>query len=408
MLIQLDCLRPTPIQQSLDIDLPKKQRGNPNFISKWLNKSKAIRIPEKYSSKVLQLCKLWENNPDTQDSIEIENFLDLPKVSYLSVNDLTLDPKRLQYKLAYSEGGKTGSLIGIQKWDHNLAGIFLVWVDPVDGLTYVVNGHNRVNLAKKLEVNHLLCKFIECDTAIEARKLGALANLSEGRGTAIDAAKFLRECDMSKETLSGLLPIREKIVCDGFSLAKLHSLLFDKTIDGSLPLDQAIAIGDCLESWELQIELWKMINSHKGTITVSTIRELSEIVLSAVSGKTSQCTLFGIETFNTSLAILKAEICSYINSQLSKDKRVFSSVSKNKARLEQGNNTIDKDSSESIAHNAKIAQSLFNQLKNQSGLISQLINDACTAIDKGMNSVHIKNGLYNAILEALTQNTLAF
>jgi hypothetical protein len=87
-----------------------------------------------------------------------------------------------------------------------LSGIVLVW-EEFDHI-YVVNGHNRVTLAKKLGVQKVLCRFIEASTHVEARLVGALANIAEGQGTPIDAAKFFRDSSYTVKDVKtlGLTP----------------------------------------------------------------------------------------------------------------------------------------------------------------------------------------------------------
>ena len=107
-------------------------------------------------------------------------------------NKIKVDPKRFQYKIIgeQTKSGEVGSLSGVKKWDANLGGILQVWRDPRNGDVNVVNGHNRLALAKKLNAPSVTVKLIDAKTPQEARAIGALTNIAEGRGNALDAAKF--------------------------------------------------------------------------------------------------------------------------------------------------------------------------------------------------------------------------
>lgn len=87
-----------------------------------------------------------------------------------------------------------------------MAGIIQVWQDPKDKNVYVVNGHNRLELEKKLGIPKRPARFLKAKSAKEARSIGALTNIAEGRGNARDAAKFFRDSGISVRDL-------EKRVC---------------------------------------------------------------------------------------------------------------------------------------------------------------------------------------------------
>src|SRR5207253_1802522 len=96
---------------------------------------------------------------------------------------------------------------GVAKWNPDLGGILLVWHDPADKKTYVINGHHRLDIAKKLGADNVVVRYINAKDAEEARSKGALTNIAEGHGTAVDAAKWMRDThntleDMAKEGVS--------------------------------------------------------------------------------------------------------------------------------------------------------------------------------------------------------------
>jgi hypothetical protein len=107
---------------------------------------------------------------------------------------LKTDPSRFQYKLNTSgEHGVTDEFKQVRTWSPDFAGVISVWRDPETGEDYVVNGHHRYELAGRLGADGLKVQYLQAKDAKEARALGALINIAEGRGTAVDAAKFMRD-----------------------------------------------------------------------------------------------------------------------------------------------------------------------------------------------------------------------
>jgi hypothetical protein len=95
----------------------------------------------------------------------------------LDPKTIKVDPKRFQYKLIgeHTASGEVGSLSGVQKWDPNLGGVLQVWKDPADGGTYVVNGHNRLALAKRAGAQAVDARFLNVPNAKAARSVGLVA-----------------------------------------------------------------------------------------------------------------------------------------------------------------------------------------------------------------------------------------
>jgi len=75
----------------------------------------------------------------------------------LLVDEIEVDPQRFQFKQGTDAQGqqKGNSLTGVDVWNEDMEGVVQVWTDPMDGKTYVVNGHNR--LAKATAVGCSFC-----------------------------------------------------------------------------------------------------------------------------------------------------------------------------------------------------------------------------------------------------------
>lgn len=389
------------IQEELPLDIPPiTRKGNPNWKPKFKSgKTQPLRVPIRFIDKVRSFIT-------SLDQGDVSPLPSPAGVKQYPVDSLHLDPKRFQYKVVHGKTGSTGSLTGVQKWDENLGGIILVWFDPYDGLTYVVNGHNRVALAQSLGVESLIVRFLAVSTATEARLIGAIANIAEGRGTAIDAAKLFRDNEFSRSDLINKgIPLREKIASDGLALASLSPVLFNSVVSGEITTERGVIIGELISDHDDQLKLVELIEkqSKNRKITNDVIRELAQIVNSAESHTEEQFSLFGTDEVTQSLAIEKAELQAYVRQRLSRERKLFSTVSRtnNAEQLERGNNKIDTNTSQKIAQSTEYALRVFDQLKNVVSPVSTALNLAAKNIATGIDARKVRESLYSEILDSV-------
>lgn len=353
------------------------KRGNPNFKAKWAGPTVAVRLPEQYKEAAVSYCKSLEQGG--QQTAQFAYSERLPKL--VALGELNVDPSRFQYKLiVYDSHGSTNSLIGVKSWDENLEGVLLVWLDPNNGKTYVVNGHNRYAKALALGVSELPCKFIQAECDQQARAIGALANIAEGKGNAIDAAKFFRDADLTEAQVrgSGKLPMTQSTVKNGLALSKLENFLFDRVVGGLLSIEDGVIIGNTLRP-SLQAEILPVLDK----ITGKELAEYCELIESCPLATIEQVSLFGTDTSIQTNAIEQAKVIAYTKARLKKDRRIFGTVARNKTALEQANNSIDKETSESIANTANYTLAWFDQFKLVAGELRTLINAAAKgALDR--------------------------
>jgi hypothetical protein len=411
--IQLPLIGVTSRQIPIPLDLPKKKRGNPSFRPKWQSPTTAIRIPEKYADLAVAIVKGCEQKNIQPSSVNIDSLwsqsqtqyrhdpltgYELASVYRIPVSELNTDPKRFQYKMIqYDSHGSTNSLMGVTAWDENLAGTLLIWKDPHNGLNYVINGHNRYSKALSLDVASLKCEFITAKDAIDARAIGALRNIAEGNGTAIDAAKFFRDSRLSEKDIkdAGYLPLTRSTVKDGIALANLIDPLFMRLTEDRLSIKDGAIIGANLDQ-ALQCETIQALDRGIGG---NELLELCTLINASESEQIEQSSLFGFETFTVTNAIERAKKIAWLKHRLSKDRRIFGTVARNDQALIKGNNRIDAITSKGIADQSSKALALFDQLKLQCGPLADLINNAANGV--------ISDEQYYSQAIALLSNPLA-
>ena len=320
---------------------------------------------------------------------------------------LKFDPKRFQYKLSPGETGATGSLTGVGRWDPNLAGVIQVWRDPGDGQTYIINGHNRATLANKLGVENVTVRYINAKDASEARAIGALTNIAEGRGNAMDAAKFFRDTGLSKQDLVDRgIPLGEKVATDGLAISNLDDSLFRRTVDGRLTVNQAAIIGASGLDKDQQVALVGLVDAREAKgrkVSNDVLRELAAVAKSSTTQTETQIDLFGTSEVSRNLAFEKAEMQSRIRTQLSREKKLFGTVANSRAaqELERAGNQINTEESAKVSQGAAAALSVFDRFKNISGPIATRINQSAEAIANGANKKAEERALYRDILKLI-------
>lgn len=182
----------------------------------------------------------------------------------VSPSSLHVDPKRFQYKVSgIGKDGVTDELKGVKTWNPELGGVLLVWRDPADGKDYVINGHHRHELASRLGAGQINVRYIDAATAEEARARGALANIAEGRGTATDAAKYLRDTGADIEHLQRAgVSLSGRVAADAMQLRDLSDQAFNRMVQGAIPEETAVAVARHLKDHGLQDKLFSHLEKR--------------------------------------------------------------------------------------------------------------------------------------------------
>jgi hypothetical protein len=328
-------------------------------------------------------------------------------VGTMPVSEIHLDPQRFQYKLGTDMKGVRDTEAD-QKWNPNAAGVISVWKDPADSKTYVVNGHHRLELAQRNGIKNINVQTIEAPNAEEARAIGALQNIQEGRGTPLDAAKFIRDRRMTLEDLKNQgVKVGEATAQKGLALSRLDQPLFDKVVSGKMREGRGVAIGQATDSPVQQEALVKMIDQREAAgkkVSDDVVEELGRLVNSAPEHVTHQVNLFGEQEMRQSLAFEKAEISQAIRERLSKTKRTYASVSSEAKANELGKVEGQHVNPQENAKRAAAAgQSLavYDKLSTVGGEISDILNDAARELADGGNENDIKSRAYSKIEDAI-------
>lgn len=300
-------------------------------------------------------------------------------------------PEVYQHKIgANAETGGGLALTDVKKFDVGKSGVLTVHHTGEYGTDsskyYMVNGHQRLDASDRLGVKEPL-RYQVLDegtshpgavaygvTPETARSYGAVINLSEGRGTALDAAKFMRDSGvqnpaqmLEREGVS----LTEKKAQDAVALSQLSPALFRDVTLGRFPEDRAAAIGrefgDNQPAQDAIYKRYRDLENSGEKFTDKKFAEWVKVEKGAGSFTDTQETLFGQQTEQKSYGPQMADVLSYAREQLGTEKRVFGSAEKNAERLAAGNTTVDKAQAMAIQQGAATRGDLLDKFAYSRG-----------------------------------------
>lgn len=332
----------------------------------------------------------------------------LGRVGFLPISDIEVRSDIFQFKEADEDSGVNLNEKLHGEYDPNTAQAIAVWMDEKGeigeaGKTYVVDGHHRVDFAKRSGVKDMAVFYIEAETAAGARLAGAKANIAQGRGTSIDAAKVYRESSSLGYDLSKFTP-PSNVAKEGLALSRLSDALFNAVVNESIPIKVGVIIGENIADKDAQEQFWRSFRNRN--LTQQKIRIAAEDFSQAKTKKVDgdiQMDMFG-ETAKQKVAYEeRLSAVSGITNILKKTKNFLGSAARGKDFLEKYGNQIDVAQSEGVSAEASQALGVFNTLRN-SHPIKGIIDRAVDRVEKGEKKKDVYSDAANEIVnEALPE-----
>ncbi len=301
---------------------------------------------------------------------------------------VTVDAELMQFKAGGDANGVTDRLQGITEWNPLLAGRQILW-ERRDGALIVADGHQRVGLARRIgdatgrdiPLDAIVLREADGVTAGQARMLAAVKNIAEGTGSAIDAAKVIREGGPGVLTH---LPPRSALVRDGAALAHLSPDAFGAVVNHVIRPEQGAAIGRLLPddpaSHGAMVDLLAKTKPANRTQTDSILRDA--IAAGFTDGE--QTDMFGTIDTRASLFLERAKVLDGAIGQLRKLKNVFKVAGREADTLESGGvGTIDAGrAAQEATHNATAIE-LVERLASVHGPVKDAVDRAARALADG-------------------------
>ena len=343
---------------------------------------------DSFQNEIVKQTETREADPGEQPSFADE--LDRPiarNVAEVRPTTLAVDPQRFQYKIAgaKTKTGVSGSLKEAKEYDPQLAGIISVWKDPENGKDFVVNGHNRVQKALESGTEKVLVRYIQAPDAASARAVGALQNIGEGQGDALDAAKFMRDMKIGPEALGNYnVNLTGKIASRAIPLSRLPQNVFDKVATGALTEDRAIALGSVADLDETVINS-VAARAEKGKWSADKITQAMQEAKFATASTPAAGggMLPGFEDFfATSNFDQLLDVRTEAAKALREGVTALSSaaIEGRQGVLEAAGNVIDVAGSQAAKATAQQAVNLFDRVTQYEGPVRALLNDLAAQV----------------------------
>ena len=321
-------------------------------------------------------------------------------------DDLIFDPQTFQYKLGGDLQGVSRKLKDVTEWDQPSAGVVLVY-EYADGRKAIVDGHQRLGLAKRLKAQGQKPKlpaytFRESDGFVPDQVMvkGMMINLRNNTGSATDAARVLRsKFNIDWERVKTSLPARSKIVRNADGLSKLSDDAWGLFLNKNVNEDLASLVGSILDNKNIHNKVLASLMTRR----FNNFQEM-ELVINGIKNsavvKSEQETLFGTDFIEESLFFEKAQLISYVTSNKKRLKQAFETIVKSDKDLSAAGNILKKEQNiEQGIENAKVLEKL-NILATRVGELSDDLNAAAKILKEG-NTTEAREAAQQAIQRAV-------
>lgn len=321
----------------------------------------------------------------------------------LAPEDLKIDPERFQYKASDSKG-VTGALQGVKKWEPALANPITAW-QSADGETFVVNGHQRHDLATRAtaagqaDVQIPTRIFREADgyTPEFMKALGAYQNIAEGSGTALDAAKVLRGKNaVPAAAMLPELPPKSQMVSQAQSLSKLSPDAFGMVENGVVPPEYAASVGELIADPKQQQAALGILakadpaNINQARLIVQDVRN-SGFVQGVEQG------LFGEEEFAQSLISERSKILDGAMQALRRTKGLYRAAVEGEEELTSAGNQLSTEANlKGKTENERLIDTLARDATNR-GPISDALSEAARELAGGAPKARVQASFIAAV-----------
>lgn len=336
----------------------------------------------------------------------------------MPTGDITPAPQVFQYKGGVNDAGEQlgNSLEGLERWDPKAEGIIQVWRDVngeigEPGKVYVVNGHNRLAAANRMGIPSMRVEFLDAPTAAEARLQGAVANVSDGKGTVFDAAKVARELGITTTADLKKLgkPQASGFWRDGIALSRLPEDVFQGAVNAPEALRPMYRlIGESGASPEIM----RSAHIHLTKDPKTSAAELVEMIDWAKAQRNTDAAKASQEqgrlpfedwdaTFDERMLAMQ-RLASEVDTLLGKEKRLFRGARKNADALNTVG-TLDAQAAGEIGDGAARAQVIFKDTKYVTGPVNDLLKEGVERILAGEAPAQVAQGIKNRLAAAIQE-----
>ena len=310
----------------------------------------------------------------------------------LDPTTVRIDAETFQFKAGGDAHGVTDALRGLETFDRVRAGVVLVW-ENINAERYIADGHQRVGLANRalaagqdpaeVRLNAIVLREADGISAADARRIAATKNMAEGTGSAVDAAKILREVGDMADLALPPLPPRSALVRQARGLAQLDDEAFRQVINEVIPEAFGALVGQSTPDPQLQQAMIEILRRVRPANETQARAIVDQVRTQGVEVRTTE-DLFGEQSFAESLYLERAQLLDQVLREARADKATFGKLISEADRIEEaGSNVLDRATNLERIQEAKDAATQISRLANARGPISDALSDGARRLKAG-------------------------
>jgi hypothetical protein len=302
-----------------------------------------------------------------------------------------VDARTFQFKAGSDAEGVIDTLRDVQQFDRRLAGVSLIW-ERADGVQFIADGHQRRALAMRaleagqpeadVRLNGFVLREADGITAAQARSAAAVKNIAEGTGTAIDAAKILREVGELGAAQLPPLPPRSALVRQARGLAKLTDDNFMAVVNDVIDPRYGALVGDAAADGQLQQAMIQVLARTQPANETQARSIVDQVRTQGIEVSTTE-DLFGETSIAESLYLERAQVLDAAMREARKDRATFGRLVSEQERIAEAGNTLDADANQARMEDARNAIARVSALANTRGPVSDALTDAARRVKQG-------------------------
>lgn len=367
----------TPIERLVD---PKSLAANRKVLEDK-SASEVIAWAHKRIGAMVDMPVARADAVGEADLLDPGDYSDVPYGrATFKPDEVQTDAALMQYKSGGDENGVTGKLNDVTAWNPLASSEIMVW-EANDGRRIVIDGHQRVGLAKRLagegqsiELPAIVLREADGITAAQARLQGALRNINLGTGSLIDNARVLRDVPDAAGVLKGAEHRRE---IEG--LSRLSYEAFGAAINDVVDPRIAAEVGKHAPDPTTHMAMVALLAKER----ISNPREAAHIVRQAVAdgmGTVSeeQLSLLGNEP-QQALYVPIARILQAAAKKLREEKRTFKVLTEKAGKIEAEGNVLDKTANASKVVGSDEALTIIDRTAHSAGPVRDALIAAARA-----------------------------
>lgn len=311
-----------------------------------------------------------------------------------------VDAKTYQFKGGGDAQGVTDRLKAVEAWDPVAGEASPIIVHRrANGELFVVDGHQRVGLAKRLQdlgrpipggLRAIVLDEAQGVTTNQARRIGAMLNLQQGTGTATDVAKVLRESPLTaaeraripKDQTSG-----SKLRM-GEDLAKLGDDAFLRVVNGQVhpqPVRNeayGAIVGRLIEDPAEQVAALQQL-AKAAPENAYQAEQFVKATIADGFERGVQSNLFGESEVANSLAEPIARVMATVRRALASEKSALGNAIRNEERLAAKGNVLNREANLAGAEQAGALDRLLDSYGHTAGPVREELKRVAAAVQRG-------------------------